>query len=390
MEGSYEGGETTAQPEHGRRSGRAGRDQSLLRSAWDWCKSILIAFVLFLVIRAFLVEAFKIPTASMENTLLVGDFLLVNKAVYGAEIPGTSLHLPAFAALERGDVIVFTPPHDPGKNYVKRLIGLPGDVLEMRGKTLYVNGEPQAEPYARHLDSSGDATHPDMGWQREFLPWRRHNQILPPHARQLGSHRHSRARLFRSRRQPGQQRGLALLGVRGQECHAGSTLVRLLLLRPEQGGIGALGPRREVAEDRWADPLETNWSVRDQVAAPETKSLEIRASRRVQASSTTPSFTPTARCLHAIAHHQSGPENEYDGCTHGGVQSPTSLASCRAGSPLRGLVLTGFAIPPLESAPAGHRVTCPGDDITHHPAGPASVPAPLRRTLSPVPRPAGE
>ena len=71
----------------------------------------------------------------MENTLLVGDFLLVNKAVYGAEIPGTSLHLPAFATPDRGDVIVFTPPHDPGKNYVKRLIGLPGDVLEMREKT---------------------------------------------------------------------------------------------------------------------------------------------------------------------------------------------------------------------------------------------------------------
>ena len=169
MEGSFEEGGTAAQPEYERRGGRGVREQSLFRSAWDWCKSILIAFVLFLVIRAFLVEAFKIPTASMENTLLVGDFLLVNKAVYGAEIPGTSLHLPAFATPDRGDVIVFTPPHDPGKNYVKRLIGLPGDVLEMREKTLYVNGEPQAEPYARHLDSGGDATHPDMGWQRDFL-----------------------------------------------------------------------------------------------------------------------------------------------------------------------------------------------------------------------------
>ena len=236
MEGSYEGGETTAQPEHGRRSGRAGRDQSLLRSAWDWCKSILIAFVLFLVIRAFLVEAFKIPTASMENTLLVGDFLLVNKAVYGAEIPGTSLHLPAFAALERGDVIVFTPP--------------PRSRQELRQApdrpTRRCAGDAGKDPL-RERRAAGGALRSTPGLERRrdpsrhglaarVPPWRRHNQILPPHARQLGSHRHSRARLFRSRRQPGQQRGLALLGVRGQECHAGSTLVRLLLLRPEQGG----------------------------------------------------------------------------------------------------------------------------------------------------------
>ncbi len=142
---------------------------SFLRSAWDWTKSILIAFVLFLVIRAFLVEAFKIPTASMENTLLVGDFLLVNKAVYGAEIPGTRIHLPAFAAPDRGDVIVFNPPHEPDKNYVKRLVGLPGDTLEMREKRLYVNGAEQLEPYARHVDYNGDAVHPDMSWQRAYL-----------------------------------------------------------------------------------------------------------------------------------------------------------------------------------------------------------------------------
>lgn len=154
-----------------RDAGSAAREpmKSLTRTAWEWCRSVLVAFVLFLVIRAFLVEAFKIPTASMENTLLVGDFLVVNKAVYGAEVPGTSLHLPAFAELEQGDVIVFTPPHDPGKNYVKRVVGEPGDVLEMRAKELYLNHVQLDEPYVRHVDPKRDEFHPDMAWQADFL-----------------------------------------------------------------------------------------------------------------------------------------------------------------------------------------------------------------------------
>jgi hypothetical protein len=86
-----------------------------VRWAWEWTKSILVAFVLFLVVRAFVVEAFQIPTASMENTLLVGDFLLVNKMVYGAEIPGTMARLPAFDAPERGDIVVFEPPQAAGQ-----------------------------------------------------------------------------------------------------------------------------------------------------------------------------------------------------------------------------------------------------------------------------------
>jgi signal peptidase I len=100
---------------------------------------------------------------------MAGDFLLVNKAVYGAEIPGTDLHLPAFATPHRGEVIVFHPPHDPEKHYVKRLLGLPGDTLQMRAKRLFVNGVELTEPYVRFLDPDGDAFHPGMGWQREFL-----------------------------------------------------------------------------------------------------------------------------------------------------------------------------------------------------------------------------
>jgi len=135
----------------------------------DWIKSIAIAFLLFLLIRSTLVEAFKIPTSSMEGTLLVGDFLLVNKAVFGARVPGTELTLPPLAEPERGDVVVFHPPHEPDKSYVKRIVGVPLDTLEMRDKRLFLNGAPAYEPYARYADRRGDAVHPDMNWQSHHL-----------------------------------------------------------------------------------------------------------------------------------------------------------------------------------------------------------------------------
>jgi signal peptidase I len=105
----------------------------------------------------------------MEGTLLVGDYLLVNKAVYGAEVPFLGLRLPAWREPGRGEVVVFHPPHDPEKNYVKRVVGVPGDTLEMREKILFVNGRAVEEPYARHIDRSGDATHSNMRWQRSHL-----------------------------------------------------------------------------------------------------------------------------------------------------------------------------------------------------------------------------
>ncbi|MDQ3556892.1 MAG: signal peptidase I [Gemmatimonadota bacterium] len=136
---------------------------------WEWAKAVATAVLLFLVVRTFLVEAFKIPTGSMERTLMIGDFLLVNKAVYGADLPTTHLRLPAFAEPDRGDIVVFLPPHDPSKNYVKRLVGVPGDVLEMRDKVLFRNGEPQAEPYVRHIDPISDPGDARMMWQVEHL-----------------------------------------------------------------------------------------------------------------------------------------------------------------------------------------------------------------------------
>ena len=147
--------------------------KSYARITWEWTRSIIIAVVLFLAVRAFLVEAFKIPTSSMEGTLLVGDYLLVNKAVYGGEVPIIGVRLPAWREPSRGEVVVFHPPHDPEKNYVKRVVGLPGDTLEMRDKTLFLNGREMQEDYVRHIDRSSDATHSGMRWQQNHLLARR-------------------------------------------------------------------------------------------------------------------------------------------------------------------------------------------------------------------------
>lgn len=137
--------------------------------AVEWIKSILIAFLLFIIIRTFLVEAYRIPTGSMEDTLLVGDFLLVNKAVFGAHVPFTHAQLPAFSMPQRGDIVVFVPPHVKEQNYVKRLIGAPGDTVEMRDKSLYVNSAKKVEPYA-HYGPDPDVYATVMDWQCGYRP----------------------------------------------------------------------------------------------------------------------------------------------------------------------------------------------------------------------------
>ena len=135
----------------------------------EWAKSFTIAIVLFLFVRTFLVEAFKIPSGSMERTLLVGDFLLVNKLVYGAEVPFTGKHLPAIRHPKRGDVVVFQWPLDPTKNFVKRLVGVPGDTLMMREGNLWVNGLEQREGYVLHSEPDVDPTAEEFKWQKDYL-----------------------------------------------------------------------------------------------------------------------------------------------------------------------------------------------------------------------------
>jgi signal peptidase I len=125
---------------------------SAARWLWEWTKSISVALVIWFLLRTFLVEAFRIPSGSMENTLLIGDFLFVNKAVYGAEVPLLGKTLPAFREPVRGDVLVFDSVEQPGLKVVKRLIGVPGDTLAMEHGQLYRDGKPVDEPYVVHAN----------------------------------------------------------------------------------------------------------------------------------------------------------------------------------------------------------------------------------------------
>ena len=119
---------------------------------WDWTKSILVALLVWFFLRTFLVEAFRIPSGSMEGTLLIGDFLFVNKALYGAEVPILGTRLPAVREPRRNDILVFDSVEDEGLKVVKRLIGMPGDTLSMENGELFRNGERVNEPYALHSD----------------------------------------------------------------------------------------------------------------------------------------------------------------------------------------------------------------------------------------------
>lgn len=129
--------------------------KSFKDEAISWAKAIAVAFVIWLFLRAYLVEAFRIPSASMENTLLVGDFLFVNKVAFGGEmeIPFTGIHflrLPGYGTPQRGEVVVFRSVEDstPNLNIVKRLMGAPGDTLQMVRDTVLRNGQRLNEPYA--------------------------------------------------------------------------------------------------------------------------------------------------------------------------------------------------------------------------------------------------
>ena len=117
----------------------------------EYFESIVIAVILALFIRTFVVQAFKIPTGSMEENLLIGDHLLVNKFVFGPTRSGVERTLLPVGGIKRGDVIVFKYPEEPDRDFIKRVIGLPGETLEVREKKVYVNGRALNEPYAHYL-----------------------------------------------------------------------------------------------------------------------------------------------------------------------------------------------------------------------------------------------
>jgi len=140
------------------------------RWAWEWIKSIAVALVIWFVLRSLLIEAFRIPSSSMEQTLLVGDFLFVNKALYGAEVPFIHKRLPAFREPRLHDIVVFDSRTQEGVKVVKRVVGMPGDTLQMRGAALYRNGVRQVEPYVFHDNNLPDVADPEMrSWQLQYL-----------------------------------------------------------------------------------------------------------------------------------------------------------------------------------------------------------------------------
>jgi signal peptidase I len=120
----------------------------------EYVEAALWALVITLFLRAFVIQAFRIPSESMKNTLLVGDFLFVNKFEYGPKIPFTHQRLPGLRQPRRGDVIVFQFPQDPSKDFIKRCIATGTETLEIKNKMVSVNGRQLVEPYAIHSDST--------------------------------------------------------------------------------------------------------------------------------------------------------------------------------------------------------------------------------------------
>src|SRR6188472_4279768 len=118
----------------------------------EYFESIVIAVILALFVRTWVVQAFKIPTGSMENNLLIGDHLLVNKFIFGPTPLAIGRATLPVRNIRRGDIVVFKYPEEPDRDFIKRVIGLPGETVEVREKKVYINGEALVEPYAHFLE----------------------------------------------------------------------------------------------------------------------------------------------------------------------------------------------------------------------------------------------
>lgn len=140
---------------------------------WEYTQVIAVALILvFGFIRPFVVEAFKIPSGSMEDTLLIGDRILVCKFIYGFKIPGTDIRVFDFHKPTRGDVFVFIPPHETDRNFIKRIVAVEGDTVHTEGKTLYVNG--------KAVDDSSFTKHEEGRYIRRnsFPPFRKTEEYM--------------------------------------------------------------------------------------------------------------------------------------------------------------------------------------------------------------------
>jgi signal peptidase I len=149
-------------------------NKKVVKSQWrEWGESLVIAAIIAIFVRTFFFQIYKIPTTSMVPTLMPGDKIFVSKLTYGPKVPFTTFRLPGFRDPERLDVVVFIPPHDRKKAYIKRLIGLPGEQIYIKNGSIYVDGKEIVDPriainyYFNQGDyaAEGRMLTPDLGGQ---------------------------------------------------------------------------------------------------------------------------------------------------------------------------------------------------------------------------------
>ncbi|HEV7269967.1 signal peptidase I [Pseudoxanthomonas sp.] len=144
----------------------------------DYSRAFFPVLAVVLVLRSFIAEPYKIPSSSMMPNLLIGDFILVNKFSYGLRLPINNRKFLAIGEPKRGDVVVFKPPHDPENNWIKRVIGLPGDRIGFHGDTVYINGQPLTyEKMGSYVGHGSGAGETGAALLRENLPGRPHTVL---------------------------------------------------------------------------------------------------------------------------------------------------------------------------------------------------------------------
>lgn len=147
----------------------------------EYSRSFFPVILIVLLLRSFLVEPFRIPSGSMMPTLLVGDFILVNKFAYGLRWPVLNRKFVEIGDPQRGDVVVFRFPQEPSIDYIKRVVGVPGDEIHYRNKTLYVNGEPAPQtPVRKYLGGGAGAAMTNTDLRLEDLTGVEHQILVDP------------------------------------------------------------------------------------------------------------------------------------------------------------------------------------------------------------------
>ncbi len=154
-------------------------------TAREYFESICVAVILALFVRTFIVQAFKIPTGSMEKNLLIGDHLLVNKFLFGPTVTGLERALLPMDPIRRGDILVFKFPEEPERDFIKRVVGLPGDTIELKLKKVWLNGQPTDEPYVQYLSPPELASPNDYNVQVNYGPV----TVPPDHYFMMGDNR---------------------------------------------------------------------------------------------------------------------------------------------------------------------------------------------------------